>query len=125
MWLKLAGIGIGGALGALARYGLGGWVQRSCGAGFPWGTLVVNLVGCFLFGLAWSLAEQRLRISGEMRAVFFIGFMGAFTTFSTFAYETANLMRDAQFASAAANALVQNVVGVAFILLGLALGRAV
>ena len=125
VWVKLTGIGVGGALGALARYGLGGWVQRSCGTGFPWGTLAVNLLGCFVFGLVWSLAELHLRITSEMRAMFFVGFMGAFTTFSTFAYESANLMRDAQFMPAAANMLIQNVVGVAFILLGLALGRAV
>ncbi len=85
-WLCFAG-----AAGTLARYGLAGLMQRLLGESFPWGTLTVNALGCFLFGVVWMLAEDRLVISGQTRFVILTGFMGAFTTFSTFAFETAAL----------------------------------
>src|SRR3989304_1993814 len=109
-----------GALGTLARYWLGGFVQKASGGVFPWGTFAVNMNGCFLFGLVWSMAEERLVVSGEVRAVLLIGFMGAFTTFSTFVFETGELFRDAQWALAIGNLLLQNVSGIALLLLGLA-----
>ncbi|MBI3811742.1 MAG: fluoride efflux transporter CrcB [Nitrospirae bacterium] len=120
---KLIWIGLAGALGTFARYGLSGVVQRACGASFPCGTLAVNILGCFLFGLVWSLAEDRLLIRGEVRTVILIGFMGAFTTFSSFAFETAQLLRDAQWASAATNIAAQNVLGIVGLFLGLMAGR--
>ncbi|MBI3611213.1 MAG: fluoride efflux transporter CrcB [Nitrospirae bacterium] len=120
---KLLWIGLAGTLGTFARYGLSGAVQRVCGSAFPYGTLAVNVLGCFLFGLVWSLAEDRLSISGEVRTVILIGFMGAFTTFSSFAFETTQLLRDAQWALAAGNVLAQNVVGIAGLFLGFIAGR--
>lgn len=120
---KLIWIGLAGVLGTIARYGLSGIVQRACGSAFPCGTLAVNVLGCFLFGLVWSLAEDRLSISGEMRTVILIGFFGAFTTFSGFAFETIQLMRDAQWASAAGNIMAQNAVGITGLFLGLMAGR--
>lgn len=118
LWLALAG-----ALGTLARYGLGGFVQRNASLSFPWGTMVVNLSGCFLFGLVWSLAERRVAISGEIRTILLIGFMGAFTTFSTFMFETGEFLRDGEWMWAATNLLGQNVLGIVFLFIGLALGR--
>ena len=120
---KLFWIGLAGVLGTFARYGLSGAVQRICGSAFPCGTLAVNVLGCFFFGLVWSLAEDRLSISGEMRTVILIGFLGAFTTFSSFAFETTQLLRDAQWASAATNILAQNVIGITGLFLGLITGR--
>jgi CrcB protein len=120
---KLAWLAGAGALGTLARYGVGGVVQRALGVAFPWGTLVVNAVGCLLFGLVWALAEERLVISGETRVVLLVGFMGAFTTFSTFAFETSAMLRDAEWSFALANVLSQNVLGIACFFAGLALGR--
>jgi fluoride exporter len=120
LWLAFAG-----AIGTLARYWLSGLVQRAHDAGFPWGTLAVNALGCLLFGLVWTLAEERLVISGEMRLVLLVGFMGAFTTFSTYAFETGTLLRDAEWLLAGANLLAHNVVGLACFFLGAALGRAV
>ena len=117
----LAGIG---AIGTLARYGLSGVVQRSLGTAFPWGTLVVNALGCLLFGVVWTLAEERLVIGGETRLIILVGFMGAFTTFSTFAFESAAMLRDAEWLLATANILSQNVLGVACFFAGCALGRA-
>ena len=120
---KLAWLAGAGALGTLARYGVAGVVQRALGGAFPWGTLAVNAVGCLLFGLVWALAEERMVISGETRAILLVGFMGAFTTFSTFAFETSAMLRDAEWSFALANVLSQNVLGIACFFAGLALGR--
>ena len=116
-------IGAGGALGALARYTVSGWVQRWGGYDFPWGTLVVNAVGCFLFGVIWSLAEDRLIVNVETRLFVLTGFLGAFTTFSTYLFETGALLRDTQWSSAVLNLLGQNSIGLIGVFLGLSLGR--
>ena len=121
---KLAWLAAVGALGTLARFGLSGLVQRLLGTGFPWGTLVVNALGCLLFGIVWTLAEERLVIGGETRLIVLVGFMGAFTTFSTFAFETAAMLRDAEWLHATANLLAQNVLGVACFFAGSSIGRA-
>ena len=84
-WLA---IGLAGALGALARYGLSGWVHRFAGPDFPAGTLAVNLAGCFVLGLLTELARHVGWVSPEVRVWVGIGFLGAFTTFSTFGVET-------------------------------------
>jgi fluoride exporter len=120
---KLAWLALAGAAGTLARYELGGLVQRLHGAEFPWGTLVVNGAGCLLFGLVWTLAEERLVIGGDTRVVILIGFMGAFTTFSTFAFETGAMLRDAEWLHAAANVAAHNGLGLACFFAGVALGR--
>jgi len=121
--MKLVLMMLAGSAGTLTRYLLGGLVQRLTGGAFPWGTFAVNMTGTFLFGLVWSLAEERLVISGQARAVILVGFMGAFTTFSSLMFETGELMRDSQWALALGNLLLQNIVGIIFLFLGLALGR--
>jgi CrcB protein len=123
MAMKIAALAVAGALGTLSRYALGGLVQHLCGDRFPWGTLAVNSLGCFLFGLVWVLAAERVRISPETRLIVLVGFMGAFTTFSTLVFETQTLMRDSQWLLAAGNYLGQSVLGVALLLLGMALGK--
>lgn len=123
LWQKLLLLAAAGAAGTLARFGLSGLVQRLGPTDFPWGTFAVNALGCLLFGVVWSLAEERLVISGATRLVVLVGFMGAFTTFSTFAFETVQLLDDSQWLAAAGNLLLQNVAGVALVLLGIALGR--
>lgn len=120
---KLFWIAAAGALGTLARYGLGGLVQRLGGATFPWGTLSVNIIGSFLFGLIWALASEKAIISSEMRIIILAGFMGAFTTFSTFMFETGGLMRESQWLLTAANLLTQNILGLAAVFLGWAASR--
>lgn len=124
MLIKLTWIALAGALGTLARYGLGGLMHRLLPAAFPWGTLAVNLLGSFAFGLVWALAVERSLLSGEVRLIVLVGFMGAFTTFSTFMFETGQLLRDSQWLLAAGNMLVQNLAGILAVFLGWALARA-
>ncbi|MFZ1683279.1 MAG: fluoride efflux transporter CrcB [Candidatus Zixiibacteriota bacterium] len=123
--MKLVWLGAAGVAGTLARYGLSGWVQRISGVGFPWGTFAVNLLGCFVFGLIWALAEYRLALSSEVRTVLLLGFLGAFTTFSSFAFETTQLLRDSQYVLAFLNIAGQNILGIAGLFAGLTLGRMV
>jgi len=118
LWLCAAG-----ATGTLCRYGLGGLVQRLHPSTYPWGTLAVNALGCFLFGLVWTLAEERLLIGGQTRMLVLVGFMGAFTTFSTFAFETGAMLRDAEWLLAGGNVLAHNLLGVLLFFLGVAAGR--
>ena len=120
---ELAWLAVAGAVGTLARYGLAGLVQKYAGAGFPWGTLAVNALGCFLFALVWTMAEERLLISAQTRFILLTGFMGAFTTFSSFAFESGQLLRETEWALLAANIAAQNVLGLGCLLLGFAAGR--
>jgi CrcB protein len=84
-------IAVGGAAGALARYLVGTWVSEKTGGGFPWGTLVINMSGCFILGLIGTLLEEKLLQDAAWRPLVTIGFVGAYTTFSTYEYETAKL----------------------------------
>ena len=120
---RLLLLALAGAVGTLARYGLAGLVQRHVPNAFPWGTLVVNLAGCFAAGVLWAFFESRISISGTTRAVILIGFMGAFTTFSAFVLETCELLHDAQWLWAVGNLALNNVLGIALFLAGFALGR--
>ncbi len=120
---KIIGIAVAGALGSLARYWLGGLVQQMFNSSFPAGTFAVNMIGSFLFGVVWALAEERLVISSEARTIILAGFMGAFTTFSTFVFETGAILRDSQWLLAFGNIAAQVVVGLICLFLGLALGR--
>jgi len=89
-------IAVGGAAGAVARYGLAGWVHERMGFGFPWGTLVVNVLGSLLIGLALRYLEGA-RFTPDVRALVAIGILGAFTTFSTLSYETVAFLEDGEW----------------------------
>lgn len=123
MLTKLLAIALLGALGSVARYLIAGAVQQGTGGGFPWGTLVVNTLGCLIFGIVWSLANERMIISGAVRAIILIGFLGAFTTFSTFAFETGQLVRDSEWLYAAGNVILNNTIGLAAVFAGITIGR--
>jgi CrcB protein len=116
-------VALAGAIGALARWGLASWVQERAGDGFPWGVLAANVVGAFLFGLVFALATDRGWIGERTRVVLLTGFLGAFTTFSTLAFDTTRLLREAEWFDAAANYLGHGVAGIVAVLLGMALGR--
>lgn len=111
------------AAGTLCRYGLAGLVQRLSGSDFPLGTFAVNMAGCLAFGLVWGLLENRAGFSGEWRLAALTGFMGAFTTFSTYMFETAALLRLGQTVLALANVAGQSLLGLGLVLAGTALGR--
>ena len=120
LWLAVAG-----ACGTLARYGLAGVVHRWAGGVFPWGTVFVNVLGCLLFGLIWSASNERNLFSPEIRTIILVGFMGAFTTFSTFISETSQLLSDAELLIGFLNVTVQVVTGIAMFYFGLAIGRVI
>ena len=123
MWKELCWLGLAGAFGTLSRYAVAGLVQSLAGERFAAGTLAVNLIGCFLFGLVWSLADDRLIISGHTRFIVLTGFMGAFTTFSTFGFETTELLRDAQWWQAMGNVVANNIGGIVGVFAGFGVGR--
>ncbi|MBU6299576.1 MAG: fluoride efflux transporter CrcB [Alphaproteobacteria bacterium] len=100
-------VALGGALGTVARYGASGLVALQFGETFPWGTLVVNVVGSFIIGFFWTLTapDGRLFVSGQTRQFVMTGFCGGFTTFSSFSLQTLNLMRDGEWLAAGGNML--------------------
>jgi len=118
-------IAIFGAAGAVARYALDGWVSDMARGQFPWGTLTVNVLGCFALGALVALTTERLVSDPGWRTAIGIGFLGAFTTFSTYAYETLKLAEDGGVWLALANGLGMLVLGLAAALAGLAVGRTV
>lgn len=120
---KVIWIAVAGAFGTLSRYALGGLVQRVWGNLFPWGTLCVNGAGCFLFGLIWAYSEDRLSVSSELRIIILLGFMGAFTTFSSFMFETVELLKDSQWLAATMNVMAQNGLGLLLFFVGQTLGK--
>jgi fluoride exporter len=120
---KLVLIAVAGMVGTLARYGLTVGLARLLGDRFPVGTLVVNLVGCALFGLVLALFRDRARLGPEAATVLLVGFMGAFTTFSSFVADTHGLWASDRPLLALANVVVQNVIGVGCFVLGQSLGR--
>ena len=116
-------ISVGAILGANARYWVGIWASTRMGAAFPLGTLIVNVAGCFLIGLINGLSEGRTPISSEMRLFATVGFLGAFTTFSSFGIESVALLREGNLALTAVNVLGNLLLGFAAVVLGLFLGR--
>jgi len=100
--LRLALIAVFGAVGTLARYGLQGLVQIRAGSTFPYGTLLVNLTGCFLLGLIGQFTLNRMVISPDWRVAIAVGFFGGYTTFSSFGWETAKMLEDGEWLRASA-----------------------
>ena len=103
---ELVAIAAGGSLGAVMRYALSNAVYSWLGRGFPYGTLSVNVIGSFLIGIAFVLLTEKLTLGSEVRAFILIGFLGAFTTFSTFSLETLNLLQQGFLVKALANILL-------------------
>jgi CrcB protein len=95
--LKIVWVALFGAAGTLARYALQGLVQVRLGSLFPYGTLLINLSGCFLLGLVGQLTLNRMLISPEMRVAIAVGFFGGYTTFSSFGWETAKMLEDGEW----------------------------
>ncbi|GBE29278.1 putative fluoride ion transporter CrcB [bacterium BMS3Bbin04] len=104
-------VALAGAFGTLLRFGIGSWVQRLSSPGFPWGTLTVNVAGCFLAGLIVTWIGTRSNIDPTLRIAVLIGFLGAFTTFSTFIMEASELVRTTSLIYAGVYVILQNGVG--------------
>ena len=117
-------VGTGGFIGSAARYAASGAVHRLIpGFSFPWGTVFVNVLGCFLIGLVATLVQSRQLLTPETRLLVMIGVLGGFTTFSTFGYETFALLRDGEPLRAFANVAIQLIVGLGAVWLGFSLAR--
>lgn len=113
-------VGVGGGLGALSRYGLGLLLVRWLGTGFPWATLAINLVGCLLIGMALGGGPGPAGfLTREVRLLGVIGFLGAFTTFSTFGYETISLVQGGKPALAVLYVLASVLLGLGGVVLGI------
>jgi CrcB protein len=118
-------IGIGGFVGAIARYAVDGWVASRAAGAFPYGTLLVNLSGSLLVGVLFALTVERGTLSAELRGPLMIGFVGAYTTFSTLALESWRLAEDGAWLLAIANLGGSAVLGLVAVAAGIAIGRLV
>ncbi len=121
---QLVLVGAGGFIGSVLRFMISGWTQRlAVWSVFPYGTLVVNVLGCLLIGVLGGLAEFRQVLEPGHRLFLMIGVLGGFTTFSTFAYETLALLRDGEALRAGANVVASVSLSMIFVWLGYALGN--
>jgi CrcB protein len=115
-------LAVGGATGTIARYLLAGVIYAILGTGFPYGTLVVNLLGCFILGFLTAVTETKFLLTPQLRLLLMIGFCGAFTTFSTFIFETSNLIRSGETLRALMNVVLSVVVGFLVFRIGILIG---
>lgn len=123
--LKYVMVGIGGFLGAIARFWLGGYVGDRMGSRFPWGTFIINCSGSFVIGFIITLLAERTHWSPNWRYLIPVGFVGAYTTFSTFEYETLRAMQDGNFVIAALNIVLSVVLGFVAVWMGVVAGQAI
>ncbi len=115
--MRLLLIALGGAVGTALRFIVSGFTHKLAGSAFPWGTLAVNLTGCYVIGFLWELFD-RSAVSPTIRLAVLVGVLGGYTTFSSFGVETLNLMRDGEYKMAAYNVLASNVLGIALVFAG-------
>ncbi len=120
---NIIAIAIGAALGANLRYAISVWANQRLGAIFPYGTLMINLLGCFLIGVILSLANSRIQLSEPMRLILVTGLLGGFTTFSSFGYETYSLINSGNWLAAIIYASTSMIVGLIAVLVGVEVGR--
>jgi fluoride exporter len=118
-------IGFAGLVGTLCRYGLSGLVARRFGETFPTGTIIVNVVGCFLAGFLYYLFQERFLVGEVVRTAVMIGFLGGFTTFSSFALQTLTLLKDGEVFLATLNIAISNAAGLLMVWVGYSLARLV
>jgi CrcB protein len=116
-------IGTGGFVGAILRYLVSGWAHRITGASFPYGTLTVNVIGSLLLGFFLVIAEGRFIISPQIRGFISIGLLGAFTTYSTYSFETIMLFKEMMYTQAILNITLNLVLGLFAVWIGITLAR--
>lgn len=122
---KVLLIGLAGLVGTIGRYALSGVVARRFGETFPAGTMLVNIVGCFLAGLLFYLLQERNLVGPTARTVVMIGFLGGFTTFSSFGLQTFTLLRDGEFWFASLNIIGSNMLGLLMVWAGYTVAKLV
>lgn len=120
--LQVLFVALGGAIGSAARYLVGGWFAARFGAAFPYGTFVVNVTGSFIVGLFLAYAQERVSLSPYWRLFFAVGFVGGYTTFSTYEYESVRLLQDGEMLLAAVYLIGSVVTGGVAAIAGIALG---
>ncbi len=120
---KVLWISIGAVLGANLRYWVGDWAAQRFGSGFPYGTLLINLSGSFMLGLIVSMSMENFIIDPRLRLLLTIGFLGSYTTFSTYAYESIALISQGQWGLGLFNLLGSSLLGALFAILGIWLGK--
>ncbi len=118
-------IGIGGFLGAISRYGVALWIGQRWGRSFPLGTFVINVSGSFLIGLLMSLFTERFMVNPQWRLLLVVGFLGAYTTFSTFEYETGTLLKDSEWLIAGLNVVLSVFAGFIALKLGEVIAKSI
>jgi len=117
-------VGLGGFVGSVCRFLLGGAVHHMLNSStFPYGTMVVNLVGCFAIGVGGGLVELRQLFAPEVRMFLLVGLLGGFTTFSTFGYESVSLAREGELFASLANITIQVVAGMVLVWFGYGLTK--
>jgi CrcB protein len=122
---KFLVISAGAVLGANARYWIADWAAQRFGANFPYGTLIINFLGSFLIGLFLTLVTERLMIDARWRLLISVGFLGAFTTFSSYMYESFNLLSKGQWLAGLINLFGSTVLGFLAVGLGVYLGKSI
>lgn len=115
--LQVVLIVLGGGLGTLLRWGMNGAASRMFDASFPWGTLIVNLIGSFIIGFLWDFSD-RLAVSTNLKIFLFIGLLGAFTTFSAYSFETITMFKSGQVKLALLNIFFSNILGLGLVVAG-------
>jgi len=121
--LKVMVVAIGGSVGAATRYLVSTWAANRFGSDFPYGTLIVNVVGCFIIGAFMVLVTERVMVSLYWRLVVAVGFVGGLTTFSSFGYETFKLVEDAEYGGATWNIMMNFTLGFFATWLGMVIAR--
>ena len=113
-----------GAAGTLARYGLDGWIQGRAGAGFPFGTMTINILGCFLLGAIGQFGLNHLSVPPDVRIGLTTGLMGGFTTFSTFGWDSVRMFQSGEWQRALTYIVVSVLGGLVAMLIGMRAGNA-
>lgn len=123
--LKILAVAVGGSIGSVGRYLVSTWAAERFGASFPYGTLIVNVVGCFIIGIFMTMTTERFIINPYWRLLITVGFVGGLTTFSSFSYETFRLLEDADMMMAFYNIALNLALGFFATWLGIGAARLV